>query len=42
MSNGWRLLTDYPCNGASDTPYGRIAFGDGVQSWLNPRLAVRL
>jgi len=34
---GWRNLNDYPCLGKSETPYGLIEFGDGVQSWLNPR-----
>jgi len=36
---GWRNLHDYPCKQANTTPYGVIQFGDGVQSWLNPRLA---
>ena len=34
---GWILLRDYPCLGTRETPYGQIAFGDGVQSWINPR-----
>jgi hypothetical protein len=34
---GWILLRDYPCLGSRETPYGQIAFGDGVQSWINPR-----
>ncbi len=34
----WINVWDFPCQGESDTPYGRITFGDGVQSWLNPRL----
>jgi len=35
---GWTLLRDFPCLGSRDTPYGSVAFGDGVQSWINPRL----
>ena len=34
----WIKSWDFPCQSVSDTPYGRITFGDGVQSWLNPRL----
>jgi FkbM family methyltransferase len=37
--HGWQCLADYGCGGSRDTPYGVISFGDGVQSWLNPRLA---
>ncbi|MDW8353929.1 MAG: FkbM family methyltransferase [Bryobacterales bacterium] len=36
---GWQLLADYGCLGVRDTPYGPIRFEDGVQTWLNPRLA---
>ena len=36
---GWTCLADYPWGGVSDTPFGSIAFQDGVQSWLNPALA---
>lgn len=32
---GWTSLRDFPCVGSSQTPYGQIAFGDGVQSWVN-------
>ena len=35
----WTCLWDYPCQQKSDTPFGEIEFGDGVQSWVNPRLA---
>lgn len=38
QARGWLCLRDYPCHGESDTPYGRIAFVDGVQSWINPKL----
>jgi FkbM family methyltransferase len=34
---GWENLNDYSCGSESETPYGRIQFGDGVQSWRNPR-----
>jgi FkbM family methyltransferase len=36
---GWQNLNDYPCHTHSPTPYGEIAFDDGVQTWLNPLLA---
>ena len=35
---GWKCLTDYPCMQEADTPYGRIWFHDGVQSWVNVKL----
>jgi FkbM family methyltransferase len=35
---GWHNLIDYPCLSSSETPYGRIQFQDGVQTWINPRL----
>lgn len=35
-SAGWRLIWDFPCRTVSDTPYGPIAFDDGVQGWVNP------
>lgn len=37
-ANGWECLRDYPCNATSATPYGDIAFQDGIQTWRNPRL----
>jgi FkbM family methyltransferase len=36
---GWELLRDYACGALVDTEYGTLTFGDGMQSWLNPRLA---
>lgn len=36
---GWELLADYGCLGVRETPYGPVRFQDGVQTWLNPRLA---
>lgn len=36
--NEWRLKWDFPCQSqAVPTPYGPVDFGDGVQSWVNPR-----
>jgi FkbM family methyltransferase len=37
-THGWRSLNDYPCLRQAPTPYGEIAFGDGVQTWQNSRL----
>jgi FkbM family methyltransferase len=34
----WRKLNDYPCGAEVETPWGRISFQDGVQTWLNPTL----
>jgi FkbM family methyltransferase len=34
----WGCVNDYPCGAESDTPYGRVEFADGVQTWVNPRL----
>lgn len=36
--HNWINIWDFACEGERDTPYGRIVFQDGVQSWLNPRL----
>lgn len=36
---GWECRNDYPCLKSSASPYGEIEFNDGVQTWLNPRLA---
>lgn len=36
---GWLNEWDFSLLGERDTPYGKIAFGDGVQSWINRRLA---
>jgi len=35
---GWEKLNDYACNSECETPYGRIKFGDGVQTWVNPEI----
>jgi hypothetical protein len=34
---GWARLNDYAVADQAETPYGLIAFQDGVQTWLNPR-----
>lgn len=34
----WTKIFDYASGSTAETPYGRIDFQDGVQSWLNPRL----
>jgi FkbM family methyltransferase len=39
VSQGWECLNDYTCYSGSETPYGRVEFVGGVQTWLNPRLA---
>jgi FkbM family methyltransferase len=35
----WKGLNDYPNGRMNQTPYGPMPFEDGVQTWLNPRLA---
>ncbi|MBZ5609997.1 MAG: FkbM family methyltransferase [Acidobacteriia bacterium] len=37
-AHGWRCLRDYSLFSTSETPWGTIAFENGVQSWVNPRL----
>jgi FkbM family methyltransferase len=37
-SQGWKPHFIYASNTADKTPWGRINFQGGVQSWLNPRL----
>jgi FkbM family methyltransferase len=39
---GWENLNDYGSNCECETPYGRIRFQDGVQTWINSRPAVDL
>jgi FkbM family methyltransferase len=38
-AHGWECRADYPLRTVSQTPYGEIAFDNGAQSWVNPRLA---
>jgi len=35
---GWECRNDYGLGAVAETPYGAVALGDGVQTWLNPRL----
>jgi FkbM family methyltransferase len=35
--NGWHLRYQFGCARENDTPYGRFAFVDGRQSWINSR-----
>lgn len=42
LSPDWRNEADFGCNGKSDTPFGVIDFGDGVQSWFNSSLYEKL
>ena len=35
----WHKLNDFGCGSVNETLFGKITFGDGVQTWLNPRLA---
>ena len=37
--NDWRCLADYECLRSNETPWGTVKFGDGVQSWVNLKLA---
>ena len=38
-SHGWHCSRDYPCFSERETPFGLVQFQDGVQTWVNPRLA---
>jgi FkbM family methyltransferase len=37
-SHGWLCQIDYSLQGECETPFGRVAFNDGVQTWRNPKL----
>jgi FkbM family methyltransferase len=37
-SMGWECRYDYPCKRKSVTPFGKIAFQDGVQDWVNTKI----
>jgi FkbM family methyltransferase len=37
-AHGWRCLRDYSLFTTGETPWGTVAFENGVQSWVNPRL----
>jgi FkbM family methyltransferase len=38
LSMGWNMVNDYSSHSKSQTPYGEVSFGDGVQTWLNLKL----
>lgn len=38
QSHQWTNVFDYASGTTTETPYGKIEFQDGVQSWLNPGL----
>jgi FkbM family methyltransferase len=38
-SLGFENRNDYGFNTEGETPYGKIRFADGVQTWLNPRFS---
>lgn len=35
---GWEKVWDWPGRRVNKTPYGRLSFEDGAQTWVNPRL----
>jgi FkbM family methyltransferase len=35
---GWEPLWDFGAGETRETVYGEVTFGDGIQTWLNPRL----
>lgn len=35
---GWTNVNDYASGAVAETPWGRVTFQDGVQTWLNPTL----
>jgi FkbM family methyltransferase len=37
-ANHWECVRDYACGTTCLTPVGEIAFQDGIQTWVNPRL----
>lgn len=37
--HGWVKIHDYAACSITRTPFGKVRFQDGVQSWLDPRLA---
>ena len=39
---GWTCVNDYRCQQTASTRFGKIEFGDGVQTWLNPLQAPRM
>jgi FkbM family methyltransferase len=35
---GWQAQQDYPSGARSKTPWGKMEFQDGVQTWINPSI----
>jgi FkbM family methyltransferase len=35
-AHSWQNINDYSGQSTTQTPYGAIQFGDGVQTWVNP------
>lgn len=38
-NHGWYKLNDCACQKSQMTEWGMVSFGDGVQTWINPRLS---
>jgi FkbM family methyltransferase len=38
-AHNWQKINDYPGQSTTQTPYGAIQFGDGVQTWVNPAMS---
>ncbi len=36
---GWLNAFSFPCTSESATPYGKVVFQDGVETWVNPESA---
>ena len=37
-AHGWQCLADYALFSTPETPWGPIYFGNGVQTWVNPKV----
>lgn len=37
-SSGCVCMRDYPCQQTNETEFGPMAFADGLQTWINPKL----
>jgi hypothetical protein len=35
-AHGWVNAYSFPCHNDAETPFGRVTFVDGVQTWVNP------
>jgi hypothetical protein len=38
LTNGWKNVHFYSAFTVCMTPYGRVDFNDGIQSWINPNI----